>query len=278
MPAAGDRALLAGQCPSLRACLEEVPDPRCRFGHNEIMRRGYAVWQVSQSAAALLLTVVFAPLIMVAGEPLRRYVLARPAARPSRPGWGRPQGLIPPGWPVLCADERPRSLPRARQNVAERAVRAGPSPVTTRQPLTWTVTGGNGRPPAANANRSEPWNCAGQFTGPRGIAGSPHSSVARARTGRGSRMVVPRGRSMAGSSSWRAMVRLTATLVRFGMSLHRATPAGSLPSATGAVPGPLAGAERPAATWLPQAASVTMAPTAIAPSGRTRRTIILTPR
>jgi hypothetical protein len=32
----------------------------------------------------LLLTVAFAPLIMVAGEPLRRYVPARPAARPSR--------------------------------------------------------------------------------------------------------------------------------------------------------------------------------------------------
>ncbi len=29
---AGDRALLAGQCPRLRACLEEVPDPRDRRG------------------------------------------------------------------------------------------------------------------------------------------------------------------------------------------------------------------------------------------------------
>jgi len=57
----------------------------CRFGHNEIMRRGHAVWQVAQSAAALLLTAALAPVIMVAGEPLRRYVLARPAARPSRP-------------------------------------------------------------------------------------------------------------------------------------------------------------------------------------------------
>ncbi len=57
---------------------------RCRVGHNEIMRRGYAEWQVSQSAAVLLLTVAFAPLIMVAGEPLRRYVLARPPARPAR--------------------------------------------------------------------------------------------------------------------------------------------------------------------------------------------------
>jgi hypothetical protein len=172
-------------------------------------------------------------------------------------------------------------LPRARQNVADRAVRAGPRPVTTRQPLTWTVTGGNGRSPAANANRSEPRNCAGQFTGLRGILGSPHSAVARARTGKGSLMVVPRGRTMAGSSSWRATVRLTTTLVSLGISTHRATLAGPLPPATGAVPGPLAAAERPAATWLPQAASMTMAPTAIAPSaapsGRTRRTIILTP-
>ena len=53
------------------------------------MRRGHAVWQVSQSAAALLLTVALAPLIMVAGEPLRRYVLARPTARPPRLGWYR---------------------------------------------------------------------------------------------------------------------------------------------------------------------------------------------
>ena len=70
---------------------------RCRFGHNEIMRRGCAVWPVSQSAAALLLTVAFAPLIMVAGEPLRRYVLAKPAARPSRPGWYRTLRRSRPG-------------------------------------------------------------------------------------------------------------------------------------------------------------------------------------
>ena len=70
---------------------------RCRFGHNEIMRRGYAVWQASQSAAALLLTVALAPLIMVAGEPLRRYVLARPAACPSRPGWSRTLRRSRPG-------------------------------------------------------------------------------------------------------------------------------------------------------------------------------------
>jgi hypothetical protein len=53
------------------------------------MRHGHTVWQVSQSAAALLLTVALAPLIMVAGEPLRRYVIARPTARPPRSGWYR---------------------------------------------------------------------------------------------------------------------------------------------------------------------------------------------
>jgi hypothetical protein len=57
---------------------------RCRVGHDEIMCRGYAEWQLSQSAAVLLLTVAFAPLIMVAGKPLRRYVLAKPPARPYR--------------------------------------------------------------------------------------------------------------------------------------------------------------------------------------------------
>jgi hypothetical protein len=61
------------------------------------MRRGLAVWQVSRSAAALLLTVAFAPLIMVAGEPLRRYILARPAARPPGPGWHRTLRRSRPG-------------------------------------------------------------------------------------------------------------------------------------------------------------------------------------
>src|SRR5260370_30263390 len=69
------------------------------------MRRGHAVWQVSQSAAVSLLTVAFAPLIMVAGDPLRRYVLARPAARPPGPGYrrlrrpppGTPAAMIAPG-------------------------------------------------------------------------------------------------------------------------------------------------------------------------------------
>src|SRR5262249_62337181 len=75
------------------------------------MRRGHAVWQVSQSAAALLLTVALAPLIMVAGEPLRRYVLARPTARPPRLGWyrtlrrgggGAPAAAVSPGPPATA--------------------------------------------------------------------------------------------------------------------------------------------------------------------------------
>jgi hypothetical protein len=51
--------------------------------------------QLLRSAAVALLTVAFSPLIVVAGEPLRRYVLAGPrAARPAQPGWYR--ALKPP--------------------------------------------------------------------------------------------------------------------------------------------------------------------------------------
>jgi hypothetical protein len=45
------------------------------------MSRGHIVWQFLQSVGALLLTVALSPLIVVVGEPLRRYVLARPVAR-----------------------------------------------------------------------------------------------------------------------------------------------------------------------------------------------------
>jgi hypothetical protein len=47
------------------ASVLQLVNVRCRFGHNEIIRRGYAVRQVSQSAAAVLLAVAFAPLIRV---------------------------------------------------------------------------------------------------------------------------------------------------------------------------------------------------------------------
>jgi hypothetical protein len=42
------------------------------------MTRGRAGWQILLAAAGLLLTVALSPLIVVAGEPLRRHVLARP--------------------------------------------------------------------------------------------------------------------------------------------------------------------------------------------------------
>src|SRR5215471_2184385 len=191
------------------------------------------------------------------------------------------QGLMPPGWLVSCGDRRLRSLPRVRQNAAEDAVRAGPRPVTARQPLTWTVTGGNGRRPTAKASRSEPRNWAGQFTGPRGMAGSLHNAAASPRTGPGSPMVIPCGRTIAGSSTCTGVVRLTTTLVSCGMCLHRPMPATALPPGTDAAPAPPAGAGWLAATRLPQAATVMMAPTAAmasaallaAPSDGVRRTI-----
>jgi hypothetical protein len=100
---------------------------RRRFGHNEIIRRGHAVWQVSQSAAASLLTGPFAPLIMVAGEPLRRYVLARPAARPSRPGWNRTLRRSRPGTQAAMISHGP----------------AGTVQVFWRRPRFWLLVVGN---------------------------------------------------------------------------------------------------------------------------------------
>jgi hypothetical protein len=42
------------------------------------MTRGRAGWRILLAAAVLLLTVAFSPLIVVAGEPMRRHVLGRP--------------------------------------------------------------------------------------------------------------------------------------------------------------------------------------------------------
>jgi hypothetical protein len=53
--------------------------------HNDIVRRGPVRRQVLPVTAGMLLTVVLSPLIVVAGEPLRRHVLAGPAG----PGWTR---------------------------------------------------------------------------------------------------------------------------------------------------------------------------------------------
>jgi len=57
--------------------------------HNEIMRHGHTVGQFLQSVVALLVTVAFSPLVVVAGEPVSHYVLARPVAGPTRLGWHR---------------------------------------------------------------------------------------------------------------------------------------------------------------------------------------------
>jgi hypothetical protein len=96
-------------------------------------------------------------------------------------------------------------------------------PVTTRQPLTCTSTGKNGRAPAAKANRTEPApNCAGQVSATRGSTGSPQSAAASPRTNPGSRMVLPRGRIEPTWKSRMPPVRLTTTLVRRGMSVHNA--------------------------------------------------------
>jgi hypothetical protein len=91
------------------------------------MRRGYADWQVSQSAAALLLTVAFVPLIMVAGEPLRRCVLAKPPARPARPGWYRTLRQSRPGTQPAIISHGPR----------------GPVQVFWRRPRFWLLVVSN---------------------------------------------------------------------------------------------------------------------------------------
>ena len=53
------------------------------------MRHGHTVGQFLQSVVALLVTVAFSPLVVVAGEPVSHYVLARPVAGPTRLGWHR---------------------------------------------------------------------------------------------------------------------------------------------------------------------------------------------
>ncbi len=183
-------------------------------------------------------------------------------------------------------------------------MRTGPSPITARQPLTWTTTGGNGRALAAKANRNEPppsW--AGHVNALRGISGSPQSAVASPRTSPGSRTVLPRGKIEPTWKSRKPPVRLTTTLVRRGMSVHNAAAALVPLSLTAGPPGSAeatarlaaagrfvdadwpVGAEAPAdADWpagtCPQAATtmiapaptVTNAPRPAAPSCCIRRT------
>ena len=72
--------------------------------------------------------------------------------------------------------------------------RAGPSPVTLRQPVSWTPTGRKPRFPAANVSRNAPPVAASQCS-PGGMGGSAQSAAARARTRVASLIVIPPGRS-----------------------------------------------------------------------------------
>jgi hypothetical protein len=70
-------------------------DRLCVFAQNGIVTRVKAARRVLLAAAVLLLTVVLSPLIVVAGEPLRRRVLARPGRyRVRRPGPSQPSAVF----------------------------------------------------------------------------------------------------------------------------------------------------------------------------------------
>jgi hypothetical protein len=69
-----------------------------RFAQNEIVTHVRAGWRVLVAAAVLLLTVALSPLIVVAGEPLRRRVIARPGQHwVRRPGPSRRTVVFSPG-------------------------------------------------------------------------------------------------------------------------------------------------------------------------------------
>jgi hypothetical protein len=63
--------------------------PAASSADNGVMRRVRVVWQFLRAAAACLIIVAFSPLIVLAGEPLRRYVLAGPVALSAQPRWHR---------------------------------------------------------------------------------------------------------------------------------------------------------------------------------------------
>jgi len=74
------------------------------------MRHVRVVWQFLRAAAACLLIVAFSPLIVAAGEPLRRYVLARPVALQAQPSWHRARRHPSP---ARRAARRPPGPPRS---------------------------------------------------------------------------------------------------------------------------------------------------------------------
>jgi len=87
--------------------------PAAGFAHNGVMRRVRVVWQFLRAAAVCLLIVAFSLLIVVAGESLRRYVLAGPAAHPAQPRWHRvPRHPGPGTRAARRAPSPPRSVRR----------------------------------------------------------------------------------------------------------------------------------------------------------------------
>jgi hypothetical protein len=87
--------------------IERAPGTLAVLVHNEVMRHGRVAGQFLRSAATWLLAVVLSPLIVVAGEWLRRFVLARPVARQAQRSWrrvprrlfGRPRSVAGPWRP-----------------------------------------------------------------------------------------------------------------------------------------------------------------------------------
>lgn len=129
--------------------------------------------------------------------------------------------------------------------------RAGPTPVTRRQPDSWTPTGWKARPSAANTSRNPP--PAAVQCRPLGIGGSVQSAAARARTRGASLIVIPRGRI----SRNLLADRLATTRSTLWADAQSGTPADALAEA---------GCAAPPGTALPQAASPIRAPTAITAS------------
>ncbi len=66
-----------------------------------------------------------------------------------------------------------------------------PNPVTSSQPLAWTITGWNCRGPDMNSSTYPPPTSMGHCSTECGIAGSPQTAVARVRAAAGSRTMTP---------------------------------------------------------------------------------------